>query len=216
MNYLRERLQHLGAQELSNVDLLSLALWTRFPGNTAGEHLHHLLTAYPTFHELLKVDFGQLASEYGLGRVKAAQLQALLEIARRLTIPVPTKNYQITSAADAASLVIPDMGHLDHEEMRVVLLSTKNHVLANLLLYQGTLNGACARIAEVFRPAITRKCSSIILCHNHPSESLIPSPEDLEFTKQCVQAGELLDIAVLDHLIIGSHSFLSLKEQMKW
>ena len=153
---------------------------------------------------------------WGLGKIKAAQLLAVLELTRRLATPPLEKKYQINCAADAARLVMPQMAHLDHEELRVLVLDTKCQVVANLLLYRGTANASMLRTAELFRAAITRKCSRIILCHNHPSNQLQPSPEDIQVTEQCVEAGKLLDIDVLDHLIIGNHSFLSLKEQLKW
>jgi DNA repair protein RadC len=106
---------------------------------------------------------------------------------------------------------------LDHEELRVLLLDTKNQVVGNLLLYQGTINSSVLRVAEIFRPAVARKCPNIIVCHNHPSGDPTPSPEDLTVTEQLVQAGKFLDIDVLDHLIIGKDSrFVSLKERLRW
>src|SRR5947209_13186667 len=111
---------------------------------------------------------------------------------------------------------MPDMAFLDHEELRVLVLDTKNGVVANLLLYQGTVNSSTIRTAEIFRPAVTRKCPGIIVCHNHPSGSVEPSPEDLEVTKLWVEAATLLEIDLVDHLIIGAHRYLSLKEHLLW
>jgi len=164
--------------------------------------------------ELLRADFGALSRE--LGNAKAAQLQAILELARRLTVPQAEGRYTITSPQDAANLVMPQMMHLDHEELRVLVLNTKNQVIANLMLYKGTVDSSVLRIAEIFQPAITRKCPGIIVCHNHPSGLIEASPEDIYFTQQCVAAGKLLEIDVLDHIIIGYHRFLSLKEQLRW
>src|SRR5258708_35232018 len=100
--------------------------------------------------------------------------------------------------------------------MCVFVLDTKNGVVANLLLYQGTVNSSVLRISEIFRPAITRKCPSIIICHDHPSGSTEPSPEDLQVTNQLVEAGRHLNIDLLDHIIIGGYNFQSLKEQLRW
>src|SRR5262249_48071463 len=148
---------------------------------------------------------------------KAVQIQATLELARRLTIPKTEEKYTIRSPYDAAMLLIPEMAHLDHEEMRVLVLDTKNAVVANILMYQGTVNSSVLRPGEIFRPAVTRKCPGIIIAHNHPSGEPEPSPEDIEVTKQLVGAGQMLDVELLDHLIIGHNNrFISLKEKIMW
>jgi DNA repair protein RadC len=109
-----------------------------------------------------------------------------------------------------------DMMYLDTEQMRVLVLDTKHYVLANLTLYQGTINSAVLRTAEIFRPAITRKAPSIVVCHNHPSGDPLPSPEDEDVTTQLVAAGKVLEIEVLDHIIIGNPGSVSLRERMNW
>jgi DNA repair protein RadC len=214
MRYLRERLQQYGVTTLSSPELLALVLCTSAGDHRTHERLHALFTEHGGLQELLKADFGELSR--ALGNAKAVQLQATLELARRLTIPQAEGRYRITTPQDAAHLVMPEMMYLDHEEFRVLVLDTKNQVVANLLLYQGTVDSAVLRIAEIFRPAIARKCSHIIVCHNHPSGQVDASPEDIAFTQQCLEAGKLLDIDLVDHLIIGHHRFLSLKEYLRW
>src|SRR5207249_1336242 len=114
-------------------------------------------------------------------------------------------------------LLMPDMAFLDHEEMRGLYLDTKNTVVANLQLYKGTVNCSVLRAAEIYKPALTRNLPHLLLCHNHPSGDPTPSPEDIEVTKQLVEAGKLLEIDLVDHLIIGSPPrFTSLKERMAW
>jgi DNA repair protein RadC len=216
MKLLREQLEHYGATSLSTEGLLTLVLRTSPGSLRVVERIHTLLTTYDRLQDVLQVDFGQLCHEYGFGKAKAAQVQALLELARRLTLPSKSQRYQITCAQHAADLLMPEMAHLDHEEMRVLLLDTKNYMVAHLLLYQGTVDCSVLRVAELFRPAITRKCPHLLVCHNHPSGDPAPSPEDIAVTKQIVEAGKLLDIEVLDHLIIGQYRFVSLKEQMQW
>src|SRR5438045_1228973 len=105
---------------------------------------------------------------------------------------------------------------MGHEELRVLLLNIKNGVIANLLLYQGTLNSSVLRIAEIFRPAVTRNAAGIIICHNHPSGNGEPSQEDLKVTGQCVEAGKLLDIELVDHIIIANRTFKSIREKLGW
>jgi DNA repair protein RadC len=209
---IQERVAQEGVHTLSDADLLALLLSTEARDSDIVRRIQTLIADH-NLVELLQADIGEL--EQHVGQAKAAQLKALLEMARRFTVPVPER-YTITSPKDAADLVMPYMVHLDHEEMRVLVLNTQNHVVANLLLYQGTLNSSVLRVSEIFRPAVTRKCASIIICHNHPSGKVDPSAEDIEVTKQCVEAGKHLDIALLDHLIIGNHSFLSLKEKLRW
>ena len=198
---------------MSSSELLSVSLG----GNEkVVEQMESLLTNF-SLQQLLNADFGQLAGEYRLGETKAAQLQATLEVARRLLIPSMEEKYQIRSPADAANLVRTEMEYLDREEMRVLSLDSKNQVVSNQRLYQGTANSAALRGAEIFRTAVARNCPSIILCHNHPTGDPTPSPEDIQTTQQLVEAGRVLDIELLDHLIIGKNtSYVSLKEQLRW
>src|SRR6266571_4802009 len=111
---------------------------------------------------------------------------------------------------------VMEMTHLDHEQMRILILDTKNQVIENISRYQGTVNSSVLRAAEIFRPAIIRNCPGVIVCHNHPSGDPTPSPEDIAVTEQLVEAGKVLDIDLLDHLVIGNHRFVSLKERLRW
>ncbi len=109
------------------------------------------------------------------------------------------------------------MSFLDHEELRVLCLDTKNHVVANIRLYQGTINSSVLRAAEIFRPAVTRNCPGILICHNHPSGDPTPSLEDEQVTRQLVEVAKPLDIDLIDQVIIGSNPrFVSLKERLRW
>src|SRR5207249_1776348 len=117
-----------------------------------------------------------------------------MELARRMMSRIEYNNCRIATPDDAAQVVMAQLSYLDHEEMRVLLLDTKNSVVANIPLYRGTINSTITRLAELYRPAVTRQCAGIIVCHNHPSGDTTPSPEDITFTEQCVQAGNLLDI----------------------
>lgn len=100
--------------------------------------------------------------------------------------------------------------------MRVLTLDSKNKVVENISLYRGTVNSSVLRIAEIFRPAILRNCPSILVCHNHPSGDPAPSPDDIETTRQMIQASKVLEIEVVDHLIIGNHKYVSLREELHW
>src|SRR5947209_4730144 len=122
----------------------------------------------------------------------------------------------VLSPAEAANLVMLEMAYLDSEQMRVLVLDAKGQLVEKVSLYQGTANSSVLRAAEIFRPAVIRNCPALILCHNHPSGDPTPSPEDIKATRQLVEAGRILDIELVDHLIIGHQRFVSLKEHLKW
>ena len=215
MKQLREQVVQYGTRTLSTHELLLVILGTGTSTKITPLSLQHLMEDRP-LPQLLQADMGQLTNTLGLGEAKAIQLQAVMELARRMMRPTESEGYRILSPQDAANLVMPDLAYLDHEEMRELVLDTKNQVIANLLIYKGTLQSSVLRAAELFKPAITRNCASIIVCHNHPSGDTTPSPEDIATTEQLVEAGKILDIEVLDHLIIGNYRFLSLKERLRW
>jgi len=149
----------------------------------------------------------------GVGVKAALAIKAALELGKRLMAESVPNNAQVRSPADIANLLMSEMMLLDHEELRVALLDTKNTVIAVHTLYVGNLNTAVVRVGEVFKEAIRRNACSIIIIHNHPSGDPTPSPEDVRVTEQVVEAGRLLDIDVLDHLIIGRNRYVSLKER---
>ncbi len=212
----RERLQHSGPEALSAAELIAIALRTGTRRDNALELAGKLIAKYGGLSGLVRADFGELCSEYGMGKAKTAQLKAALEVGRRLGVLQPEEKYRIHSPSDAANLVMVEMAYLDHEQLRILLLDGKNQVVGNILRYQGTVNRSVLRVAEVFRPAITNNCPGIIVCHNHPSGDPVPSPDDIDVTRQLIEAGEILEIELVDHIIIGSGRFVSLKERMKW
>jgi DNA repair protein RadC len=212
----RERLQIYGPQALSNAELLAIILRTGTMRDNVLELAGKLLVRYGGLGGLVSSDFGELCQMHGLGLAKTAQLKAALEIGKRLSREELDQRYQIKSPRDAANLVMVEMTHLDHEQMRILVLDTKNQVVENSNRYRGTVNSSVLRVAEIFRPAIARNCPAVIVCHNHPSGDPTPSPEDIAVTEQLVEAGKLLDIELVDHLIIGNHRYISLKEKLRW
>ncbi|HEU5346427.1 MAG TPA: DNA repair protein RadC [Ktedonobacterales bacterium] len=208
----RERLERYGASTLQTSELLAILLRTGLPGENVVELSMRLLRDFGGLAGLVAADLSDLCKAHGLGLAKAAQLKAALEIANRLAALGPEERMQITQPDDVARLLMLEMAYLPQEQLRVLCLDTKNHVVAQQTVYQGTINSSAVRAAEVFRPAITRACLSIIVVHNHPSGDPAASPEDVRTTEQLRRAGELLDIALLDHIIIGRHHHFSLKE----
>jgi DNA repair protein RadC len=212
----RERLQHFGPQALSVAELLAIILRTGTRGDNALELANKLLAKYGGLPGLVRADFRELCAEHGIGEAKAAQVKAALEIGRRLALVQTDTRYKIRTPADAANLVMLDLAYLDTEQMRILLLDAKGQLVEKVSLYQGTANSSVLRASEVFRPAIIRNCPGLILCHNHPSGDPAPSPEDIASTRQLVEAGRILDIELVDHIIIGHQRFASLKEHLRW
>jgi DNA repair protein RadC len=212
----RERLRECGPQALSTAELLAIILRTGTTRENAVSMAAKLLVKYGGLSGLMRAEFGELKNEHGMGEAKAAQVKAALELGRRLGTLHPEEKYRISSPGDAANLVMVDMAYLDHEQLRILTLDTKNQVVENISRYRGTVNSSVLRAAEVFRPAVVRNCPAVIVCHNHPSGDPTPSPEDILVTQQLVEAGRHLDIELVDHLIIGNQRFVSLKEQLRW
>jgi hypothetical protein len=139
-----------------------------------------------------------------------AEVLALIDTLSALLRPAPRE--QIRSPRDVVALLMVQMGHLDQEELRTVLLDTKNRVQDIVTVYRGSLNVSMIRVGEVYKPAIKRNSAAIIVAHNHPSSDPTPSPEDVLVTKEIVKAGILLDTECLDHLVIGQGKWVSMRE----
>jgi DNA repair protein RadC len=216
MKQLRERLLVYGSETLLTEELLTLVLRTGAADEKGYELASKLLATYGGLGGLLQAECRELTQVHGLSETRSALLKAVLELGRRLNRPPAEKRYQIVTPADAASLVMPDMAFLEYEQLRVIVLDARNQVIDNIPLYKGTINSSVLRAAEIFRLAIVRKGTAIIICHSHPSGNPSPSSEDLEVSKQLVEAGKVLEVELLDHLIIGHHAFVSLKETLKW
>jgi len=209
----RERLERQGAQALSNPELLAILLGTGVPGLSAVQLAQELLDKYGGLAGLHRADYQDLVQMRGVGPAKAAQLGAAIELGRRLAVSVPEERPAIQSPEQAAELVMYEMGALKQEHLRVLLLDTRNQLMRIIEVYQGSLNTSLIRIGEVFRDAVRENAASVIVVHNHPSGDPSPSPEDVAVTRAIIDAGRLLDIEVLDHLVIGTGRFVSLKSR---
>jgi DNA repair protein RadC len=161
---------------------------------------------------LYKAHVIELASVRGVGPQTAVRIKAALALGLRLTEPAGERP-MINSPADAAALVQAEMSLCDQEYLKVMLLDTRNRLIDLVEVYHGSVNSSQVRIAEVFKPAIQRMAPAVIVLHNHPSRCIDPSPDDIAVTRAIVQAGKLLDIQCLDHLIIAGGRYVSLKER---
>lgn len=209
----RERLARHGAQALNTAELLAILLRVGVEGENAVQVGQRLLRQFGGLQGLQRATMDEVRLQRGLGEAKAATLKAAIELGRRLTLEAPNERPAINSPADAAALVMYEMGSLEQEHLRVMLLDTRNQVLDIVELYHGSLNSSMVRVGEVFKPAVRRNCASILVVHNHPSGDPTPSPDDVSVTRALVEAGKLLDIEVLDHLVIGQNRFVSMKER---
>ncbi|HJS28943.1 MAG TPA: DNA repair protein RadC, partial [Anaerolineales bacterium] len=209
----RDRLERLGPQALTTAELLAILMRVGVAGENSVQLGQRVLLRFSGLSGLQRAAFEEVCGERGMGPAKAAQIKAAIELGRRLSLEVPEERPTIHSPADAAALLQYEMGALEQEHLRVMLLDTRHRVLSIHELYHGSLNSSLVRIAEVFKPAIRRNAAAILIVHNHPSGDPTPSPDDIAITRAVVQAGKLLDIDVLDHLIIGSGRFISLKER---
>jgi DNA repair protein RadC len=212
----RERLMLYGANALANRELLAILLRTGVQGCSVLDLAEQVLSAFGGLRGLSQASVAELSEAvHGLGPAKAAQVLAALELGQRAATLRPDERPQVKSPGDAANLLMGDMAYFQQEHLRVLILDTRNYVVNNWRnsLYKGTLNSSVVRVAEVFREAIRCNAAAIIIAHNHPSGDPTPSPEDIRVTRQIRQAGELLDIELLDHLVIGAQRHVSMKER---
>ncbi len=209
----RERLRLSGAGALSDAELLAILLRTGVAGANVVQLAQHLLRDHGGWPGLTRASFDELSAVRGLGEAKIAQLKAALEIGRRLALIAYDERLQIRSPSDVVRLMQIEMAHLDQEHLRAICLDTKNRVLKVVTVYIGSLNSSVVRVGEVFKEAIRINSAAIIVVHNHPSGDPTPSTEDILVTRQLVEAGKLLDIEVLDHLVIGQGRHTSMREQ---
>lgn len=209
----RERLRSRGSGNLSNSELMAILLRTGMEGENVVAMSSRLLSAVDGLQGLSRATYEDLCGLKGISDAKACQLLAGIELGRRVAALEPSNAPRIGSPADIAALYMPEMSAFDREHMRVVLLNTKNQVVGTDELYIGSVNAALVRPAEVFAAAVRRNLPAIMAVHNHPSGDPTPSPEDVRLTAQLVEAGRLLDVEVIDHVVIGQGRYVSMREK---
>jgi DNA repair protein RadC len=209
----RERLERRGAAGLSATELMAVLWGSGTRGRSALEVAEDVLMRHDGLPGIAVAAPAELCQVPGIGPVRAAQLAAALELGRRALVEWPMQRWTIRAPRDLADRLVPEMGRLEREELRVVLLSARNTVMSVERVYQGSVSTALVRVGELFRDAVRRHASGLIVVHNHPSGDPTPSPEDLHLTAETVAAGRLLDVPVLDHLVIGHDAFVSLRDR---
>jgi len=209
----RERLARYGAAHLSNPELLAILLRVGVEGENAVHMADRILNENHGLIGLYRTSYLELCEQHGIGPAKAAQLLAAIELGKRIALADKDTQRTIHGPQDVYDELVYDMLALDQEELRVLIMDTRNHILEIETIYKGSVNSSQVRIAEVFKGAIRKNATSIIIVHNHPSGDPSPSPEDKALTRAIIQAGKLLDIDVLDHIVIGHKQFVSMKEK---
>jgi DNA repair protein RadC len=208
----RERMVRLGAEALSHAELLAILLRTGSRRESAIHLAQRILQDCGGLRRFAERSWDELTHIPGVGPVKALELQASLELGRRVARSRLPEAAAVTRPQDAADLLMEELRHLREEHFVVLFLNTKNRVIGRQTLSIGSLNASVVHPREVFRAAIRRSSASILCAHNHPSGDPTPSPEDLQLTRRLAEAGELVGIELLDHIVIGDNRFISLKE----
>jgi DNA repair protein RadC len=205
----REKLAECGVEALSDAELIALLLGTGAPNEPVSVLAQRLLTDVGGLHQLARAGLRKLASVKGVGAGKSARIAAGLELGRRSAAQPLARGARIGSSEDVYRAFGPLLGRQQHEELWAIALDARQHVLARLQLARGGLSACPVSLGDVFRPLIREGASAMVVIHNHPSGVADPSPEDLAFTERLAQAGELLGIFLLDHIIVGGNGYFS-------
>ena len=208
----RERLMKYGPRKLSNAELLAIVLRQGSKRENVLELAHKLLQKN-NIKELSRTKAENLKKILGSGEANACQIMACFELGRRLASFKQEKKVRINSAKDVAKIFLPEMSTLQKELFKGVYIDARKNIIKEETIFVGSLNTSVIHPREIFQPAITYGAAAVILIHNHPSGDPNPSEEDVEITKQLIESGNILEIEVLDHIIIGDKKYFSLREK---
>lgn len=209
----RERLVALGAESLSHAELIAILLRTGTKGRSAVAIADQLLARFGRLEQLARVALDEIRQVPGIGRDKAVALKAAFTLAQRMARELQGESPLLDTPERVADLMREDSRRYEVERFQVLMLNTRRRLIRVEPLAHGTLDTILVHPREVFRAAIVANAASVILVHNHPSGDPTPSPDDVAVTRAMIEAGRLLDVQVLDHLVIGSGRWVSLKER---
>jgi len=209
----RERLHSYGAQALTTAELIAILIQTGNAQRSAVSLGEFLLAEFGSIQGVATASTDQLAAVKGLGMAKAAQIKAAIEFGNRLTLFTEEGRPSIGGPQDVSNLLMPELRYQKKEHLKSILLNTKNRVLAIKTVSVGDLSSSIVHPREVYKDAVIASAASIIVAHNHPSGDPTPSAEDVAVTKRLIQSGEIMGIDLLDHIVLGDGTFVSLKER---
>lgn len=209
----RERLLKLGPEALSGQELLAVIIGRGVAGKSVMTLSQELLSNFGSIGAINQATIEQLCEIKGIGPAKAAQLLACFELAERGKLDTEPKKYDIKSPETLVKILRSTLKDKAKEHFKLVILDSRNRIITITNVSTGTLNANLAHPREIFKDAISHNAASVILCHNHPSGDPEPSEDDLKITKQLTEAGKILGIEVLDHIIIGQEKYFSFKDK---
>ena len=211
-----EKLEKYGADKLSDAELLGIIIKSGIKGENSVQIAQRLINENMDskgFYFLERMSIKELINIKGIGRVKAIQLKAIFEMAKRINNNINVEKIKITTPESAYNELSGSLKYESEENFRVLLCDIKCNLIVNKLIAKGELNSVSIEAREIFKPAVAYSAANMILAHNHPSGDCTPSREDILFTKKIVEIGKELGIAVVDHLVIGSSGFCSIREE---
>jgi DNA repair protein RadC len=209
----RERLKTLGAEALSGQELLALIIGRGIPGKSAVHIAQEVLTTFGNLHAVSQATIEELSRVKGIGLAKAAQIRAAFELGKRQDLEPDLAQYSISDPSRLVKAIRKGIQEKAKEHFKLVLLNSRNRIIGISTISVGTLNSSLVHPREVFKDALRHSASSIILVHNHPSDDPEPSGDDITVTRRLADAGRLMGIDVLDHIIITRQCYTSLKER---
>ena len=209
----REKLFKSGEHTLSNTELIAILLRNGTPGQSAIDLSRKILSKFKTFRDMSHTDIRDWKEFKGLGQAKIAQIKAAIEIGRRFLAENKQSKTKIKNSQDIADFFIGRMRDLKKEVFKILLLNNRNNIINTVEITEGTVSQAHPIIREIISRALQAFASSLICVHNHPSGDPCPSKEDRDFTRELCQAGEVMDIKILDHIIIGDNSYYSFADK---
>lgn len=209
----RERLIKEGPESLATQELIAIILRTGTKDESVLEISNQIIKQFDGLRMLMNASVEEITSIRGIGEAKAVQLLAAFELGKRINRLQFDDRFSIKSPDDCAKFMMDEMRFLQQEHFVCLYLNTKNQIIARETIFKGSLNASIVHPREVFKEAFRRSACSIICLHNHPSGDPTPSREDIEVTKRLVECGKIIGIELLDHIIIGEHKYISLKEK---
>jgi len=209
----RERLQRFGPEALSAQELLALVIGRGIPKKSVMNIAQELLTRFGNVKAISQATIEELSQIKGIGLAKAAQIKACFELGKREELEPELKNFDIKDPEAVVKAIRASIKDKAKEHFKLILLNPRNKIIGISTISIGTLNASLVHPREVFKDAIMHSAASVVLAHNHPSGDPEPSEDDLTITKRLIEAGKILGIEVMDHIIVAKNEFFSFKEK---